>query len=87
MKISMMSYTMYRGRWKENFNIKKLCEFTKNLGLDGIDWVTTYGYRPVEIKRIMDDYGLKTVCYTFFADINFKEKSLREKGIEEIKKG
>jgi len=87
MKICMMSYTMFRGKWKEEFSIKKLCEFTKNLGLDGIDWVTTYGYKPEEIKKIMDDYGLKTICYTFFADINFKEKRLRQKGIDEIKRG
>ncbi|MGB9677842.1 MAG: sugar phosphate isomerase/epimerase family protein, partial [Candidatus Ratteibacteria bacterium] len=87
MKISMMSYTMHRGKWKENFSIKRLCELTKNLGLDGIDWVTTYGNEPKEIKKIMDDYGLKTVCYTFFADINFKEKNLRKRGIEEIKRG
>jgi len=87
MKISMMSYTMDRGKWKENFSIEKLCKFTKNLGIDGIDWVTTYGYNPKEIKKIMDDYGLKTICYTFFVDINFKERILRHKGIEEIKKG
>lgn len=35
----------------------------------------------------MDDYGLKTICYTFFVDINFKERELRKKGIEEIKRG
>ncbi|MCM8808587.1 MAG: sugar phosphate isomerase/epimerase [Candidatus Omnitrophica bacterium] len=87
MKISMMSYTMYRGKWKDAFNVEKLCQFTKNLGLDGIDWVTTYGNKPQEIKKIMDDYCLKTVCYTFFVDINFKERSLRQKGIEEIKRG
>ncbi|MCX7916598.1 MAG: sugar phosphate isomerase/epimerase [bacterium] len=87
MKISMMSYTMFRGKWKENFSIEKLCMFTKNLGFDGIDWVTTYGYDPKEIRKIMDGYGLKTVCYTFFVDINFKEEKLRKKGIEEIKKG
>jgi len=83
----MMSYTMYRGDWKHDFSIKKLCEFTKNLGLDGIDWVTTYENKPEEVRKIMDDFGLKTVCYTFFVDINFKEKKLRDKGIEEIKKG
>ncbi|MCM8785374.1 MAG: sugar phosphate isomerase/epimerase [Candidatus Omnitrophica bacterium] len=87
MKISMMSYTMYKGNWKDNFSVERLCQFTKNIGLDGIDWVTTYGNKPQEIKKIMDDYCLKTVCFTFFVDINFKEKSLRQKGIEEIKRG
>ena len=35
----------------------------------------------------MDDNGLKTVCYTFFADINFPDQKSRGKGMDEIKAG
>lgn len=78
---------MALGRWGDNPDIEYLCNFTKKLGLDGIEWVTTYNSEPKEVKKIMDDYGLKTVCYTFFADINFEDENLREKGIEKIKRG
>jgi len=87
MNISMMSYTMARGEWGKNHDIEELCKFTKELGLEGIDWVTTYGVDPKEIRRIGDDYGLRTVCYTFFADINFSEKKDRQPGIDKIKEG
>jgi sugar phosphate isomerase/epimerase len=87
MKISMMSYTMDRGQWGKTHDIKELCRFTQELGLDGIDWVTTYGIDPEEVRKIMDDNGLKTVCYTFFADINFPGRKDRQKGLDEIKMG
>ncbi|HOV21484.1 MAG TPA: sugar phosphate isomerase/epimerase family protein [bacterium] len=87
MKYSMMSYTMAGGKWGENPDIEYLCKLTRNLGLDGIEWVGLYGRRADEVKEIMDDYGLKTVCYTFFVDINFKDENLRRHGIEQIKRG
>ena len=87
MKISMMSYTMARGEWGKHHNIEELCQFTQELGLEGIDWVTTYGVDPKEIRRITDDYSLKTVCYTFFADINFPDKRDRQPGVDKIKEG
>ncbi len=87
MKFSMMSYTMAKGDWGKNPDIKKLCQFTKELGLEGIDWVTTYGVDAKEVRKIMDDYGLKTVCYTFSADINFPDRRNRQSGLDKIKKG
>ena len=67
MKLSVMSYTIARTGWfKENQaeGLKKICKLTRDLNLDGIDWVTTYGIDPHEIRKVMDDNGLKTVCYT-----------------------
>jgi len=87
MKISMMSYTMARGKWGKNPSVEELCKFTQKLGLEGIDWVTTYEIEPKEIRHIMDDFGLKTVCYTFFADINFPDKKSRQPGLDKIKEG
>jgi len=87
MNFSMMSYTMARGDWGKNPDIKKLCQFTMELGLEGIDWVTTYGVAPKAVRKIMDDYGLKTVCYTFSADINFPDEKDRQPGLDKIKEG
>ncbi|MCK4244981.1 MAG: sugar phosphate isomerase/epimerase [Candidatus Omnitrophica bacterium] len=83
----MMSYTMARGDWGKKPEIKKLCQFTRELGLEGIDFVTTYGVAPKEVRKITDDYGLKTVCYTFFADINFPDEKDRQPGLDKIKEG
>lgn len=87
MKISMMSYTLARGGWGKNPDIAGLCRFTRELGLEGVDWVTLYGREAGEVRRIMDDHGLKTVCHTFFVDLNFPEAELRRPGLEELKRG
>ncbi len=88
MKISMMSYTVFRQYSEVTLSdIDELCKLTKEVGLDGIDYVTTYGIPPREIRKITDDYELKTVCYTFFADLNFPDEKQRRHGREQIKKG
>lgn len=87
MKVSMMSYTMARGEWGKKPDIEKLCKFTSELGLEGIDWVTTYGFDPKEIRKVTDDYGLKNICYTFFTEINFLSGNDRQPGIDKIKEG
>lgn len=87
MKFSMMSYTMARGEWGKHHNIEELCRVTQKLGLDGIDFVTVYEVEPKEVRKITDDYGLKTVCYTFMADINFPDKKDRRPGLDKIKEG
>ncbi|MCK9266913.1 sugar phosphate isomerase/epimerase [bacterium] len=86
-QISMMSYTIARGEWKKNKDIVELCRFTKELGLDAIDWITTYDTEPKEVRRICDDFGIKTICYTFFTDINFPDKKSRQPGLNNIEKG
>ena len=65
-----MSYTLGRTGWfKDNKpeGLKKICRLAAEIGTDGIDWVTTHGIEPAEIRRAMDGHGLKTVCYTFGA--------------------
>jgi len=66
-KLAMMSYTMARGRWGTSPDIRQLCEFTRELGLDAIDFVTTYGCDPRLVRAIANNNGLTVVCYTFFA--------------------
>ncbi len=70
MKLSVMSYTLGRTGWfKDNKpeDLKRICSLAAEIGTDGIDWVTTHGMDPKEIRQAMNDHGLKTVCYTFGA--------------------
>ncbi|MHC4200647.1 MAG: sugar phosphate isomerase/epimerase family protein [Planctomycetota bacterium] len=88
MKISMMSYTMARGFAPgQKFDVRALCEFTRELGLDAVDWVTTYGRDPRDIRKITDDFGLANVCHTFKADLNFATSAERAPGREEFRRG
>ncbi len=83
----MMSYTIALGEWNKTKDIVKLCRLTRKLELEAIDWITTYGTAPAEVKKICDDFGLKTACYTFFSDINFPDRKSRQPGIDKIKEG
>jgi sugar phosphate isomerase/epimerase len=87
MKIAMMSYTMARGEWGQTADVAALCRLTRELGLDGIDWVTTYGHAPEEVRRTMEDFGLQTVCYTFFASLQSPDESERRTALDEVKAG
>ncbi len=83
----MMSYTMALGEWRHSKDIVRLCRFARELGLEAVDWLTTYGTPPAEVKKICDDHGLKIACYTFGADINFPDAKSRQPGIDKIKEG
>jgi len=87
MKLSMMSYTMARGLQPAQVNIPGMCALARELGMDGIDMVTTYGRDPREVRKIVDDHGLKVVCYTFFQDVNFPDAQGRAAGVDGLKKG
>jgi len=88
MRISMMTYTMARGLAEgEQFDAVALCEFTRELGLEAIDWVRTYHYTPEEIRAITDDYGLENVAHTFFADFNFPTADERAPARDAFKQG
>ncbi len=67
MKLSVMSYTLARQDWKRDgaFDLRRMCELAVDLGLDGVDMVTTYGLPPADVRRALDDHGLRAVCYTF----------------------
>ena len=84
MKLSMMSYTLARAK---DFDLNRMCELTNELKLDGVDMVTTYGRSPGEIRRLLDQHGLKTICHTFFADLIFPSPAGRQAGVDVIKQG
>ena len=88
MKISMMTYTMARGLPQgERLDVEEICSFTRELDLEGIDWVTTYGYDPKEIRRITDDHGLRNICHTFHARLNHPTSEARAEGRDQFKQG
>ena len=87
MKLAMMSYTMARGVPPDKISIPFMCALAKELGMDGIDMVTTYGRDPREVRKIVDDHGLKIVCHTFFANVNSANPQERAAGMDAIKKG
>jgi len=83
-----MAYTDPKdSAWGKPEAISALCRQAQTAGIDGIDWITTSGVAPGEIRRIADDHGIKTVCYTFFSvDLNFPTKQSREPGINTLQK-
>ena len=63
MKYSMMTYTLMR---QKTYTPADCIRVAVELGMDGIDWVTTYGEDPRELKKQCDDAGLPVVAHTFF---------------------
>ena len=84
MKLSMMSYTLARAK---DFDLNRMCALTNELKLEGVDMVTTYGRKPEEIRRMLDQHGLKTICHTFFADLIFPDTAGRQAGVDAIRQG
>jgi len=82
-----MSYTMARGEWGQAADIAALCRLTRELGLDGGDSVTTYGHAPSDIRRITADFGLKSLCFTFFGSLQSPEARERRAALDQVKEG
>ena len=84
-----MSYTFSRQGWKKNgkFDLEGMCRVAQELNIDGADIVTTHGLPPAEIKRVLSDFGIMPVCYTFGADLNNATASGRVQGVDAVKAG
>jgi len=63
MKLCMMTYTMAR----QGFGVEDFIKTAVDCKMEGIDWVTTYGRDPKELKNMSRDAGLEIACHTFFA--------------------
>lgn len=89
MKLAVMSYTFSRQGWEINgrFNLEGMCRVAKDLNIDGADIVTTSGLPPAEIKRVLADYGIAPVCYTFGVALNFPTVTERTAGVDSVKAG
>jgi sugar phosphate isomerase/epimerase len=62
MKLCMMSYTMAR----QGVGVEEIVRCAEELGLEGIDWVSTYGRDARELRALSDAAGLTVACHTFF---------------------
>ncbi len=84
-----MSYTFSRQGWQKNgkFDLEGMCRLARELDIDGADIVTTHGLPPLEIKRVLADCGIKPVCYTFSAALNFATAAERSAGVGQVKAG
>jgi sugar phosphate isomerase/epimerase len=59
----MMTYTMAR---QGGYGVEDFIKTAVDCKLEGIDWITTYGRDPKELKMMSDDAGLEVACHTFF---------------------
>lgn len=60
LKFSMMSSTAGR------VPAEKVVEIAKYCGLKGIEWINSHGCNGKELRKLVDDSGLKTVAYTMY---------------------
>lgn len=88
MKFALMGYVAEnQADWGKPQSIVQLCKKTKKIGLDGIDWLGDSGINPKEIRRITDDFGFPSVCFTpLSVDLNFPAARDRHAGLEGVKK-
>lgn len=87
MKLSMMSYTIARQSPPEELDLVRIFELAVELGLEAVDMVSTYGRHPREVRRLLDDFGLKAACHTFSADFNHSEAEARQPALEATRRG
>jgi sugar phosphate isomerase/epimerase len=62
MKLCMMSYTMAR----QGVGVEDIVRCAEDLKLEGIDWVSTYGRDPRQLRALSEAAGLAVACHTFF---------------------
>lgn len=63
MKYSMMTYTLMR---QQGYTVHDCVRVAKELHMEGIDWVTTYGEDPALLRKMSEDAGLTVAAHTFF---------------------
>jgi sugar phosphate isomerase/epimerase len=61
MKLCMMSYTMAR----QGVGVEDIVRCAEELGLEGIDWVTTHDRTARELRAMSDAAGLTVAAHTF----------------------
>ncbi len=87
-QFSMYIYTLMNCPWtKEEMDIVEVCRRTKELGLEGLDFIGAgYNKSWAEIRKITDDHGLKNICYTMgVSQMESPDAAVRAVGIEQFK--
>jgi len=80
MKLSMMSYTM--ARQPEHFDLEEMLKLTRELDLDGIDFVGLHDKTAKELRKMADDHGVPVICHTFSADFDHEDDAARKSAVE-----
>lgn len=87
-QFSMYIYTLMNAPVaKERLDIVEICRRTKALSIDGLDFISNgYNKTWTEIRKISDDYGLKSICYTMgVSQMESPDPVTRAEGIEQFK--
>ncbi len=58
-----MTYTMAR----QGFGVEDFIKTAVDCKMEGIDWITTYGRNPKDLRNMSHDAGLEIACHTFEA--------------------
>lgn len=87
MKLSMMSYTIARQLSADQIDLVRMFGFTREIGLDGVDMVSTYGRHAREVRRLLDDFGLRAACHTISADFNQTEEEPLQQALDAVQRG
>ena len=82
MRLSLMSLVLARGR---ALPLDTFFAAASELGLQGIDWVTTHGIDPHAIRRRSDDSGIPAICYTCFLPCLADPQHVTD-GVEQFKR-
>ena len=85
MKLSMMSYTMWRQ--PEHYDTVKMFELTRELGFDGIDVVRLQDMTAEAWRRMADDHGVPVVCHTFMVPFDSPDPAARDEALDEARRG
>ncbi len=85
MKLSMMSYTM--ARQPEHFSLESMLALTRDLKMDGIDFVTLHDTPAGELRKMAGDYGIPVVCHTFLAPFTDADPQVRAEALDDAKRG
>jgi sugar phosphate isomerase/epimerase len=74
-------------RQEEFFNLEDMLALTRDLGLDGIDFVTLHDRDPRELRKMTDELGIPVVCHTFFSDLSLTDAKARQDALDVVKRG
>ena len=87
MKYAVMTHTLAKQAPDGKADIEQVCRLAAELGLMAVDQIGLYGYDPHDIRKMADHYGVRIICYTFPADLNFPDAASRQRGLDAIRRG
>lgn len=87
MKLAMMSMCCLPMQGATEADLADLCAFSREIGLEAIDYITDHGFAPAVLRKVSDDNGLPVCAYTFMAALDFPTAQERLPGLDDVKRG